>query len=109
MERSDMTTWKALLHRFAALSALASLLLIAGCETTDTGSTSTSAYYGVGFYDPWYHGDYYHDDDIVVTPPDRGPRPSHPIAVPPGGGGAGPRPTSMPSIPSMPRGGGGRR
>jgi hypothetical protein len=82
--------------------------LFTACESTDGGGSHTSVYYGSGFYDPWYHGDVYYDDDIIVTPPDgdRGPRPSHPIALPPGG--AGPRPT--PSIPTaMPRGGGGRR
>ena len=50
------------------------LALVTGCESTDGGSSSASvgAYYGVGFYDPWYYGDYDydHDHDIVVTPPD---------------------------------------
>ena len=43
------------------------------------------------------------DFDITVTPPERPsstPHPSHPIAKPPS---AAPRPTPMPSIPSMPR------
>jgi hypothetical protein len=82
-----------------------------GCESTDGGGQST-VYYGSGFYDPWYHGDVYYDNDVVVTPPDRGDwgaRPSHPIANPPSGGG-GARPMPMPSVPTaMPRGGGGRR
>ena len=104
-----------------------------GCESTDSGSTqvSGSVYYGVGFYDPWYYGDYHYDGDIIVTPPSPGsppgtrppsiqePHPSHPIAPPPS---ASPQPRSaspqsaaqpMPSIPSTPRvaprGGGGRR
>ena len=90
-----------------------------GCETSDSGgSSSVGMYYGVGFYDPWYYGGYDDDADIIVTPPDRpdrpdrGPRPEHPIARPPS---ASTRPSrSMPSIPSTPRvssrgGGGGRR
>ena len=94
---------------------LFALVIFPGCESTDSGSThtSTTVYYGVGFYDPWYHGDYDYDYDVIVTPPDRpgsGARPSHPIARPPE---ARPRPTPMPSIPSTPRvsprGGGGRR
>ncbi len=93
--------------KFIALSALA-LFAFAGCETTDYGG-SGSAYYGVGFYDPWYHGGYYDDPDfIVTTPPVRPQRPPHvenPIARPPL---TSPRPTPMPSIPSMPRGGGRR-
>ena len=87
------------------LSLLASVIL-AGCASEDGGSTSVSAgvYYGVGIYDPWYHGVYYDDPDIIVTPPDRPdrpdsvPHPEHPIARPPT---ATPRPT--PSIPSTPR------
>src|SRR5262245_50039366 len=73
---------------------------LGGCESPDSGGTSSSVYYGVGFSDPWYYGDYNYDADIVVTPPDRGPRPSHPIATPPMSGA---RPTPMPSIPSAPR------
>jgi hypothetical protein len=82
-----------------------------GCESTDGGgSVSGSVYYGAGFYDPWYYGDY-DDVDIIVTPPERPDapaRPEHPIATPP----STPRPTPMPSIPSTPRvapRGGGRR
>lgn len=104
----------------------------AGCESPDGGSThvTSNVYYGVGFYDPWYHGDYDNDYNVVVTPPDRpdrpGARPEHPIARPPGvserpptasqrPSGASERPSArpMPSIPSTPRpaprGGGGRR
>lgn len=80
-----------------------------GCESTDDGSASASgsAYYGVGFYDPWYYGGYDDDADIIVTPPtdpDRPvapPRPAHPIARPPPAPAPAPRP--MPSMPSMPR------
>ncbi len=98
----------------AAVAFAAGILLLSGCESTGTGGGNAAVYYGVGFYDPWYYGDY-HDDDIIVTPPDRdrpdfGARPEHPIANPPS---VSPRATSMPSIPSapraMPRGGGGRR
>ena len=96
---------------FAALAL--TLMALTGCESTDGGgSVSGGAYYGVGFYDPWYYGGDYDDVDIVVTPPDRpnAPvRPEHPIARPPP---SRPRPTPMPSIPSAPRAaprGGGRR
>jgi len=98
---------------------LVALAAVTGCESTDGGgSVSGSVYYGVGFSDPWYHGGYYDDADIVVTPPDRPDRPDRPvrpeqpIARPPA---STPRPTPMPSIPSAPRpmprggGGGGRR
>jgi hypothetical protein len=97
---------------------LVSISALTGCESTDGGSAhvSGSAYYGAGFYDPWYYGGDYDDADIVVTPPDRPDRPDRPvrpeqpIARPPA---STPRPTPMPSIPStprpMPRGGGGRR
>jgi hypothetical protein len=97
----------------SAATLLLALGAFTGCETTDNASTQTTVYYGVGFSDPWYHGHYDEDYDVIVTPPDRpgsDPRPSHPIAGPPS---AGARPTPMPSIPSaprpMPRGGGGRR
>ena len=103
--------------RGAKIAALMlSLAALTGCESMDDGSThtSTSVYYGVGFYDPWYHGHYDDDYDVIVTPPPErpgsDPRPSHPIARPPAS--AGPRPTPMRSIPSAPRPaprGGGRR
>jgi hypothetical protein len=88
------------------IAALALVLgACTGCESTDGGgSVSGSAYYGAGFYDPWYYGSYPDDPDIIVTPPpDRPeppPRPTHPIALPPA---SAPRPTPMPSIPSAPR------
>lgn len=103
--------------------------MFTGCESTDSGSTqvTSNVYYGVGFYDPWYHGDYHDDHNVIVTPP-RGSSPgqgSHPIAPPPGPPPAeGLRPSHpiasppdvaarpMPSIPSTPRvapRGGGRR
>jgi hypothetical protein len=78
-----------------------------GCESTDDNGGGGAVYYGSGFYDPWYYDGYYTDyPDYIVTPPelDR-PRPEHPIARPPSG--MAPRP--MPTMPSMPRGGGGRR
>jgi len=83
------------------------LLFFTSCSSTDGGgSVSGSVYYGVGFNDPWYYGDYHDDVDIIVTPPDSKPpdrptappRPTHPIAPTPA-----PRPTPMPSIPSAPR------
>jgi hypothetical protein len=90
--------------RHAAALAFA-LAAFTGCESTDGGggNVSGSVYYGVGFYDPWYHDDYWYDDaDIIVTPPpnrpEAPPRPTHPIAPTPA-----PRPMPAPSIPSMPR------
>ena len=91
-------------------------LVFTGCESTDSGSSShTTVYYGAAFYDPWYHGDYDHDHDVVVTPPgnrpplgDRpplerppgggfAPRPEHPIAKPPGESYRPSRPSTLPS------------
>src|SRR5688572_24534698 len=108
------------LARFALIALLASGAFT-GCESTDSGNThvTSNVYYGVGFYDPWYYGDYDYDGDIIVTPPSPGSppgtspppsdvRPSHPIASPPS---ASPRPSAaspqpvarpMPSIPSTP-------
>src|SRR5881394_4430078 len=68
-----------------------------GCESTDSGGSQVSGnvYYGVGFYDPWYYGDYDHDHDVIVLPPSSGvppggvppsvpgAHPEHPIARPP--------------------------
>ena len=75
-----------------------------GCESTDDAGAyyGGTAYYGVGFADPYYYGGVYYPPDVIVTPPrpdrpDRPDRPSQPIARP------------MPSVPSMSRGGGGRR
>jgi hypothetical protein len=93
------------------LAGFAPFLLLLGlftsCESTDGGgggSVSGGAYYGVGFYDPWYHGAYWDDPDIIITPPPERPgsppRPEHPIASTPP---SRPRPTPMPSIPSTPR------
>ena len=125
-----MSTMKHLLRFVAVLIALG---VFTGCESTDGGSSSSSVgvYYGVGFYSPYYYGDYDHDYDIDVSPPDRpdrpdrpgaGARPEQPLARPPE---ASPRSStvserpaarSTPSIPSTPRaaprgggGGGGRR
>jgi hypothetical protein len=119
-----------------AIILLPALAAFTGCESSDSGGSThvtSNVYYGVGFYDPYYHGhyDYDHDHDVVVTPPspgsppgtrpppNQGLHPSHPIARPPGESSrppsASPRPAArpMPSIPSTPRaaprGGGGRR
>ena len=112
-------------QKFAALLVLA-FGVFTGCESTDGGGSSQvsgSFYYGVGFYDPWYYGDYHDHGDIIVTPPPDGsgpsnpprpehpiaPRPEQPIARPPAGSSqpptASPRPAArpMPSIPSTPR------
>ena len=80
--------------------ALLTLGLFTGCESTDGGgaSSTTSIYYGTGFYDPWYHGAYYDHDDIVVTPPSQPVHPEQPIYRP-----SEPRPAPMSSIPSTPR------
>ena len=114
---------------------LMTVSVFTGCESTDPGSSSkTTVYYGAGFYDPWYHGEYDYDYDVVVTPPpvnlppgggDFTPRPEHPIAYPPGDSQRPARPSTQPtprppsvstrpapSIPSTPRvapRGGGRR
>ena len=97
-----------------------------GCESTDSGSSSTTVYYGAGFYDPWYHGDYDYDYDrnVTITPPprpdggrgdrwDSRPHVEH-HAARPGDSGGRPSTRPAPSIPSTPRvshrgGGGGRR
>ena len=99
--------------------ALAAALLCAvgaftGCETTDGGSAQvTNNYYGVAYNDPWYHGNYHDDPDVILSPPpsgsppssgnppDQGLHPAHPIALPPQVSKPPPRPT--PSIPSRPR------
>jgi len=92
--------------------SLAAALLFAagvftGCESTDGGGAHVSNnYYGMGYQDPWYHGDYDDDDVIIVPPPSGNPpdnrlRPTHPIASPPPVSRPSPRP--MPSIPSAPR------
>ena len=79
-----------------------------GCESTGGGNVSGSVYYGTGFYDPWYYGNYYNGGgDIIIVPPppgerpDNGLRPTHPIVLPPEAARPAPRP--MPSIPSAPR------
>ena len=108
----------------AAVLLAGSLTLFPGCGTTG-GEVSGSVGYGVGWYDPWYYGDYNHHDDIVVTPPasrpDWGAHPEQPIARPPDVSSRPPAVTPkpaaqpMPTIPSTPRpafrggGGGGRR
>ena len=94
--------------------ALASVLLFAsgiftGCESTDGGGTHVTSnnYYGVGFNDPWYHGDYDDDRNIIIVPPrpdntpENGLHPAHPIAGAPQVSRPSPQP--MPSIPSTPR------
>ena len=91
-----------------AATALFALAASTGCESTGDGGSSnvsSSVYYGVGIYDPWYYGGCCYDDIHPPPPPPPGgggAHPSHPIATPPGGGGgASARP--MPSIPSAPR------
>lgn len=93
---------------------LAALVLFAtgvftGCESTDGSGTrsSSNAYYGVGFNNPWYYGENNYNDGNVATPPpasrppDQDLRPTHPIAPPSNVSRPAPRPT--PSIPSAPR------
>ena len=82
------------LHAAGGLIVLAAALAtFNGCESTGTTtSVSGSVYYGTGFYDPWYHGDYYYPPAVVAPPPMRPPpppRPTHPIAP-------APRPRPMP-------------
>jgi len=104
---------------FSFAAVCCALAMVMGCESTDGGHSSASvgAYYGVGFYDPWYYGGYHDQDyDIDITPPDRPDRPDRPVR--PEQPIAQPRTPSQrvtPSIPSTPRpafrggGGGGRR
>jgi len=101
---------KIALRRIGLAACLGSgCLLFTGCGTTDGDSAhvSGSVYYGVGFYDPWYHGAYWYDTpDVIVTPPpaQRPPdRPSQPPARPTQPIYRPPAPRPMPSIPSMPR------
>ena len=88
------------------LAFVSGAALLTSCESTDGGSApQSSMYYGTGFNDPWYYGDY-DDDVIVVRPPpngDWGARPTHPIADPPSSPGVSPRPMPSMSMPSMPR------
>lgn len=90
---------------YIGLGVLA-LAVLAGCESTGDNDGG-GAYYGAGFYDPWYVGGYWYDDvDVVVTPPDWPERPEapvkpeHPIAKPPISPQPAPHP--MPSIPRTP-------
>lgn len=100
-----MKTFATALKLFGVLGL--ALVIFAGCESTDGGSTQVSGgvYYGAGFYDPWYYGAGYYPPSVIVTPPPARPVPpprvEHPIAKPPPS--MAPRPTPMPSIPSMPR------
>ncbi len=86
---------------FAALGL--TIIILPGCGTTDPDGTqaNASAYYGVGFNDPWYYGpDYYPPDVIVTPPPSRPVDPPHveqPIAKPP------PAARPLPSFPATPR------
>jgi hypothetical protein len=120
-----MSTMKYSLRFVAGLFALG---LSTGCESSGGGSSSSSAgvYYGVGFYSPYYYGDYDHDIDIDISPPDRPDRPDRPVhpeqpiarpptaSARPSTASSQPAARSTPSIPSTPRatphvGGGGRR
>ena len=89
--------WK--LVRLGVLFGLAAGALL-GCASTDSGGTvNGAAYYGTGFYDPWYYHDYYYPPGVVVTPPPAAPpRPMQPIYNP-----SPPRPMPMPSVPMTPR------
>jgi hypothetical protein len=100
------------MNPFKYTFGLAAALLFAlgtftGCQSTDSGGANvTNNYYGMGYQDPYYYGDYHDDHDVIVTPPpagnppDNGLRPTHPIAKPPQ---ARPSPQPRPSIPSTPR------
>ncbi len=100
-----MKTFATFLRFGAALWLVA--LGLSGCSTEGGGSSQTDvsggAYYGVGFYDPWYYGAGYIPPGAVVPPPGAGepPHVEHPIATPPPS--AAPRPTPLPSIPAAPR------
>jgi hypothetical protein len=99
-----------------AAALLFALAVFTGCETTDGGGTQvTNNYYGVAYSDPWYHGDYHGDPDVIVipppsgNPPDPGLRPTHPIASPPQVSKPSPRPPQIPSTPRPAPRAGGRR
>jgi hypothetical protein len=85
-----------------AAALVFALTLLTGCQSSDGGGPSASGgvYYGVGFYDPWYHGGYgyYRPGMIRPPPPNRPVVPMNPSVRPPS-----PPPRPMPSIPSMPR------
>ena len=56
--------------------------LFSACETTSGGGTTST--YEASVYDPRYYGGSYDDPAFVTVPPNSGgPRPSHPIAMPP--------------------------
>ncbi|MCM2680531.1 hypothetical protein [Echinimonas agarilytica] len=91
------------------------IILVSGtslvsCSSSDNVSTSVgvSAYYGSGWYDPWYYNNWNRGPTIVVPPPrpdrpgTRPPKPVQPIA-PPHNVKPMPRPRPMPSLPSRPR------
>ena len=94
-----------------AAATLLGLGTLTGCQSDGDGSHVTNNYYGHGYRDPWYYGDYNDNRDVIVTPPpdgggsgggnrpDNGLRPTHPIVRPPPAS----RPPSRPSIPSSPR------
>lgn len=89
---------------------------LSGCGSnsgSSGGSGSSTAYYSVTHYDPWYYGGYYDDVDVYVpgypvypSDPDNRPerpqrgdginRPTNPIARPG-------RPEGRPSLPSRAR------
>lgn len=104
---------KKFLSVFLSGAAMVAMLgTLTGCQSGGQGG-SANYYYGSGYYDPWYHGDYYVEvipPPIPDNPPNNGLRPTHPIAEPPQ---VRPSPPPRPSIPSaprpMPRIGGGRR
>jgi hypothetical protein len=72
--------------RLASVLACASLLA-AGCATDGTGGPPVDFYGGLHYYDDWYVGGCCIDYPGDIGPP--GPRPEHPIALPPG---SAPRP-----------------
>ncbi len=93
---------KIMSHFLKVAAAMLALAVFVGCESPGGGSVSGGVYYGTGFYDPWYYGNYYDQGDIIVTPPPARPEkpvhPEQPIYHP-----STPRPTPIPSIPSASR------
>ena len=107
-----MTRWRVLfLTSAAALGAL--MLGLLGCETYDSGYSSTRTSVSVGYYsgDRWHDPYYYRRccNYYYRPPAHRPPAARPPVARPPGARPPGARPGRPTTLPSRARGGGRRR